>query len=163
MYSSMLQQRVCSQVLNWGQEEAMHSNFRMQQGHSKPGHIVKHGALPSFLTADAPKPAPAVPAWCSPEATPGPGAYESHPPGKDADCVTVPRSAFGATGDGKASRWACLVPLALAFCVHRCSHLVFAIGCRPGRLLLLQCSCVMLCFTQWSALRCSNERRLSFS
>lgn len=122
----------CSQALKWGQEEATHSNFRMQQGHSKPGHIVKHGALPSVLSADASEPAPAVPAWCSSEVTPGPGAYELHLSGKDADSVIVLRSAFGATGDGKASRWACLAPLVPAFCVHRCSHLVFAIGHRPG-------------------------------
>ena len=94
----------CSQAIKWGQGEAEHSNFRLQLGHSKPGHIVKHGALPSVLTADAPEVAPAVPAWCSLEATPGPGAYEPDLADKDTAFVTVQRSAFGASGDGKASR-----------------------------------------------------------
>lgn len=95
---------VCAQALKWGQDEAEHSNFRLQLGHSKAGHIAKHGALPSVLTADAPEVAPAVPAWCSLEATPGPGAYEPHVADKDSAFVTVARSAFGASGDGKASR-----------------------------------------------------------
>lgn len=92
------------QALKWGQDEAVHSNFSMQLGHSRPGHIAKHGALPSVLHADAPALAPALPAWCSFEATPGPGAYEPDLSGKDTDFVTVQRSAFGATSDGKASR-----------------------------------------------------------
>lgn len=95
---------VCSQALKWGQDEAEHSNFRLQLGHSKLGHIAKHGALPSVLTADAPEPVPAVPGWCSLEATPGPGAYEPHISDKDTAFVTVQRSAFGASSDGKASR-----------------------------------------------------------
>lgn len=95
---------VSSQAVKWGQDEAEHSNFRLQLGHSKAGYIVKHGALPSVLTADAPEVAPAVPAWCSVEATPGPGAYEPHVADKETAFVTVQRSAFGASGDGKASR-----------------------------------------------------------
>lgn len=88
--------------MKWGQDEAEHTNFRMQPGHSKAGYIPKHGALPSVLTADAPKPAPAVPSWCSPEVTPGPGAYELQT--KEADSIEVQWSAFGVTGDGKAVR-----------------------------------------------------------
>ena len=92
---------VCSQALKWGQDKAEHSNFRLQLGHSKPGHIAKHGALPSVLTRDAPEPIPAVPGWCSLEATPGPGAYEPRVFDQDAAFVTVQRSAFGASGANK--------------------------------------------------------------
>lgn len=120
---------VCSQAIKWGQDEAEHSNFRLQLGHSKPGHIAKHGALPSVLTADAPEVAPAVPAWCSLDATPGPGAYEPHAADKDTAVVTVQRSAFGASGNGKASRYDVMLEmLLLAGCgpnfehsKHKCS------------------------------------------
>ena len=90
--------------MKWGQDEAEHTNFRMQPGHSKVGHIPKHGALPSVLTADAPKLAPAVPSWCSLEVTPGPGSYELQTNDKETDNIKVQWSAFGATGHGKAVR-----------------------------------------------------------
>lgn len=90
--------------MKWGQDEAEHSNFKLQPGHSKAGHMAKHGALPAVLTADAPQQPPAAPAWCSLESTPGPGAYELQKSDSTLDLVKVQRSAFGATGDGKAVR-----------------------------------------------------------
>ena len=90
--------------MKWGKDETEHSNFKLQPGHSKAGHIAKHRALPSVLTADTAEPAPAVPAWGSFEATPGPGAYELQQPEKELDSIKGQHSAFGATGDGKAIR-----------------------------------------------------------
>ena len=89
----------------WGQDETEHSNFKLQPGHGRPGHIAKHGALPAVLTADTPPPAAALPPWCSLDVTPGPGAYElrKEEESSDADLIAVQRSAFGATGDGKGS------------------------------------------------------------
>ncbi len=92
------------QTTQWGQDESEHSNFKLQPGHSKAGHPAKHGALPAVLTADTPQQALAVPAWCSPEVTPGPGAYELQKVDSQLELIKVQRAAFGATGDGKAAR-----------------------------------------------------------
>ncbi|DBA95945.1 hypothetical protein WJX77_009394 [Trebouxia sp. C0004] len=89
-------------AMRWGQEEVEHSNFKLQPGHSKARHLAKHGALPAVLTADTPKQEPAVPAWCSLEVTPGPGAYELQKEDSRLEQTTVQRAAFGATEDGKA-------------------------------------------------------------
>ena len=103
------------QAVKWGQEENEHSNFKLQPGHSKARQLAKHGALPAVLTADTPKQEPAVPAWCSLEVTPGPGAYELQKVDNPLEQTTVQRAAFGVTGDGKAIRYlaaqllACLV------------------------------------------------------
>jgi len=93
------------QATKWGQEEDEHSNFKLQPGHSKARHLGKHGALPAVLTGDAPKQEPAVPAWCSLEVTPGPGAYELQKVDSPLEQIKVPRAAFGATGDGKVVRY----------------------------------------------------------
>ncbi|KAA6426266.1 MAG: hypothetical protein FRX49_03378 [Trebouxia sp. A1-2] len=89
-------------AMKWGQEEDEHSNFKLQPGHSNARQLAKHGALPAVLTADTPKQEPAVPAWCSLEVTPGPGAYELQKVLDPLEQTTVQRAAFGATGDGKA-------------------------------------------------------------
>ena len=91
--------------MKWGQEEDEHSNFKLQPGHSKARQLAKHGALPAVLTADTPKQEPVVPAWCSLEVTPGPGAYELQKVDSPLEQTTVQRAAFGATGDGKGTRY----------------------------------------------------------
>ena len=96
--------KCATQATKWGQDEDEHSNVKLQPGHSRLGHIAKHGALPAVLTADTPQHPPAVPAWCSLEVIPGPGAYELQKVDSQQELIKVPRAAFGATGDGKTPR-----------------------------------------------------------
>lgn len=117
------------QAMKWGQEEDEHSNFKLQPGHSKARQLAKHGALPAVLTADTPKQEPAVPAWCSLEVTPGPGAYELQKIDSPLEQITVQRAAFGATGDGKAMRYLAaqlLASLLEAQSVHKLCHCVYS-------------------------------------